>query len=119
MHFMHWVTHCYIYANSQFEKNSYRKTDLMNLMLKIEPHHDKTYFLYICAKEEADQLGVIVQLISAFIFAAYVEKSLYYLNLKFQASSLVVPGVFQKYAEMYHRNFAISASILIFHLRHA
>ena len=30
-----------------------------------------------------------------------------------------IRGVFQKYAERYDRNFAITASLMIFHLRHA
>ena len=30
-----------------------------------------------------------------------------------------VRGVFQKYAERYHRKFAIAASLMIFYLRHA
>ena len=37
--------------------------------------------------KDADQLPIAAQLISAFVFAIRIVKSLYYLNPKFQASS--------------------------------
>ena len=41
----------------------------------------------ICENKDADQLPVTAKLISAFVFATQIVQSLYFLNLKFQASS--------------------------------
>ena len=40
----------------------------------------------ICENKDADQLAVTAKLISAFVFATLIVQSLYFLNLKFQAS---------------------------------
>ena len=45
----------------------------------------------ICENKDADQLrGVTAKLISAFVFATWIVQSLYYLNPKFQAYSLLL-----------------------------
>ena len=43
--------------------------------------------LHICENKDADQLRATAKLISAFVFATRIVQSLYFLNLKFQASS--------------------------------
>ena len=40
----------------------------------------------ICENKDADQLRGMAKLISAFVFATQIVQSLYFLNLKFQAS---------------------------------
>ena len=56
------------------------------LLYFYEPHREKTSFC-ICKNKDADQLRGTAKLISAFVFATQIVQSLYYLNLKFQASS--------------------------------
>ena len=46
--------------------------------------------LCICENKAADQLCGIAQLISAFVFATQIIQSLFFLNLKFQASSYLL-----------------------------
>ena len=41
----------------------------------------------ICKNKDADQLAVTVQLFSTFVFATWIVQSLFFLNLKIQASS--------------------------------
>ena len=40
----------------------------------------------ICENKDADQLVVTARLISTFVFATRIERSLYFLNMEFQAS---------------------------------
>ena len=43
----------------------------------------------ICENKDADQLAVTAKLISAFVFATWIEQPLFFQNPKFQASSHV------------------------------
>ena len=47
-------------------------------------------FFCICENKDADQLRGTAKLISAFVFAIRIVQFLFYLNLKFQASSHLV-----------------------------
>ena len=40
-------------------------------------------------------------------------------GLSLKKGPLPIRGVFQKYAERFHRMFAIAAMLMIFHVRHA
>ena len=69
------------------------KIGFLKLLLSwtYEPRHEKTSFLYIQKQrrsifknKDADQT---TKLISAFVFTTQIVQSLYFLNLKFQASS--------------------------------
>ena len=61
-------------------------------MANKEPRNEKIGFL----------------LISAFVFIIRIVQFLLYIR-----------GVFQKYAEMFHRMFAIPARLMTFHVKHA
>ena len=41
------------------------------------------------------------------------------INVNDQETMVVLRGVFQKYAERFHRLFAIAARLMIFHCKHA
>ena len=57
---------------------------------RIEPRHEKTVFLHIYAKTKTQiSFTVTAKLISAFVFALWIVQPLYFLNLKYQVSSLV------------------------------
>ena len=47
---------------------------------------------YIYKTKTQISFAVTAKLISAFVFASYIEQSLYFLNTKFQASSPVCVG---------------------------
>ena len=49
----------------------------------LEPCHEKTWFLHI---QKQRRRSASLQPCSAFIFATEIEQTLYFLNLKFQAS---------------------------------
>ena len=55
----------------------------------FEPCHEKSRFLPR-RKQGADQLAVTGKLISTFVFATQIVQSLFFLNPKFQASSLLL-----------------------------
>ena len=52
-----------------------------------EPRHEKTGFLAYVKTRPQISCGVTAQLISIFVFATQIVQSLFFLNLKFQASS--------------------------------
>ena len=59
----------------------------MKYKRSLEPRHEKTCFLQIVKTKMQISCEVTAQLISAFVFATQIVQSLFYLNLKFQASS--------------------------------
>ena len=52
-----------------------------------EPRLEKTGFLHMRKQKTQISFAVTAKLISAFVFATHIVKSLFYLNPKFQASS--------------------------------
>ena len=54
--------------------------------LVFEPRHEKPFFVYAKTKAQTS-CAVTAQLISAFVFATKIVQSLFFLNLKFLASS--------------------------------
>ena len=56
-----------------------------------EPRHEKTCFLHMQKQRCRAAVLRTVQLISAFVFTSKIVQSLFYLNLKFQASSHLLP----------------------------
>ena len=63
-------------------------SDLIALILVMSQHHEKIGFC-LCENKGADSCAVIVHLISAYVFALLIVQSLFYLNAKFQAISLL------------------------------
>ena len=60
------------------------------MFFSLEPPHHKTSNLYMCQNKDTGQLcSVTAQVISAFVFLTQIVQSLFYLNTKFQASSLL------------------------------
>ena len=60
------------------------------IFIIYEPRHEKTqHFAYAKTKTQIS-FGVTAKLISAFVFATWIEHSLFFLNAKFQASSHLV-----------------------------
>ena len=57
------------------------------IMLSFEPHRKKTGFLPM-RTQALISFAVTAKLISAFVFATRIVQSLFFLNLKFQASIL-------------------------------
>ena len=53
----------------------------------IEPHHEKTCSMQMQNQRRRSAAQLHAQLISAFVFATQIVQSLYFVNLKFQASS--------------------------------
>ena len=66
------------------KKREYKK------VLTYEPRHEKTGFLHMRKQRRRSVCAVTAQLISAFGFATLIVQSLYFLNMKFQASSHLV-----------------------------
>ena len=56
-------------------------------MVQYEPRHEKTVFFAYAKTKTQISFAVTAKLISAFLFATRIVQSLYFLNLKFQASS--------------------------------
>ena len=54
---------------------------------KFEPHHEKTYFMYVAKTKAQISCMVTTQLISVIVLATYIVQFFYFLNPKFQASS--------------------------------
>ena len=54
---------------------------------KFEPRREKTGFLHMLKTKLQISFAVTAKLISAFVFAIQILQSLYFLNLKFQASN--------------------------------
>ena len=75
-----------LYVNMHFISSSRVGMD-ENLKKQIyEPLHQKTNNLHM----QKQRCAVIAQLISAFVFATQIVQCLFFLNLKFQASSLLL-----------------------------
>ena len=55
-----------------------------------EPRYEKTGFLHMRKQKMQISFAVTAKLISAFVFATRILQSLYFLNLKFQASSYLL-----------------------------
>ena len=66
-----WIGHC---------------VDLSSASL-YEPRHEKTGFLHMQKTKTQISFAVTAKLISVFVFATRIVQSLFFLNLKFQASS--------------------------------
>ena len=58
-------------------------------LIIFEPRREKIGFLHM-RKQNEISFAVTAKLISAFVFAIRIVQSLFYLNLKFQASSHLV-----------------------------
>ena len=65
-------------------------TSLSQVCLSIsEPHHEKTGFLPMQKQRRRSASQLTAKLISAFVFATRIVQFLFFLNPKFQASSLL------------------------------
>ena len=60
---------------------------LLQYLSLLEPRREKTGFLHMRKTKTQISFAVTAKLISAFVFATRIVQSLYFLNLKFQASS--------------------------------
>ena len=62
------------------------------MLLSVEPHREKKWLFCICKNKDADQLRGNREADQrlCFEFATLIVQSLYFLNLKFQASSHLV-----------------------------
>ena len=69
-------------------------------------------------KNEEDPVRLITGLDVNHRIRSYVTVK-YLLILSVTYGSLILRGVFQKYAERFHRMFAIAARLMIFHVKHA
>ena len=67
----------------------------------------------ICENKYADQLAVIAQLISAFVFATRIAQSLYFLNPKFQASNHLLRMYSPVYVGHPEDRFSHDAALII------
>ena len=68
--------------NSRFSQDK-------NIQVKYEPPREKTGFAYAKTKAQIS-FAVTAKLISAFVFATRIVQFLFFLNPKFQASSLLL-----------------------------
>ena len=59
----------------------------VSLIKPFKPRHEKTIFFSYAKTKAQISFAVTAKLISAFVFAKRIVKSLYYLNPKFKASS--------------------------------
>ena len=66
-------------------------------------------FFCICENKDADQLRITAKLISAFVFATQIVKSLFFLNMKFQASS----DLLWLSSPVFDRHFRISMYVYV------
>ena len=89
------LTQCFClnhYCQIAFCQNSIRSAcvvDNCSFIVKLlyEPRYEKTGFLHMRKQKAQISYAVTAQLISAFVFATWIEQSLYFRNPKFRASS--------------------------------
>ena len=68
------------------DRFSHDRAHIVTIETTIEPRREKTVFFAYAKTKTQISFAVTAKLISAFVFATQIVQSLYFLNMKFQAS---------------------------------